>query len=98
MIQIGLGGWLTCRIWDGMRSLGTVWKIGRSPMKYSMEHSVSRTVVVSECSPPPMCGLGRSEGDLADRTLHSCQRWFVLGSWASAFVPAMIKPAISRSC
>ena len=45
MIQIGLGGWLTCRIWDGMRSLGTVWRIGRSPMKYSMEHSVSRTVV-----------------------------------------------------
>ena len=62
MIQIGLGGWLTCRIWDGMRSLGTVWRIGRSPMEYSMEHSVSRTVVISECSPPPMCGLGRSEG------------------------------------
>ena len=64
MIQIGLGGWLTCRIWDGMQSLGTVWKIGRSPMKYSMEHSVSRTVVVSECSPPPMCGLGRSGDSL----------------------------------
>ena len=62
MIQIELGGWLTCRIWDGMRSLGTVWKIGRSPIKYSMEHSVSRTDVVSECSPPPMCGLGRSVG------------------------------------
>ena len=77
MIQIGLGGWLTCRLWDGIRSLGTVWRIGRSPMEYSMEHSVSRTVVVSECSPPPMCGLGRSEGDLADRTLHSCQGWFV---------------------
>ena len=62
MIQIGLGGWLTCRIWDGMRSLGTVWKIGRSPMEYSMEHSVSSTVVASECSPPPMCELGRSVG------------------------------------
>ena len=60
MIQIGLGGWLTCRIWDGMRSLGTVWEIGRSPMEYSMEHSVSSTVVASECSPPPMCELGRS--------------------------------------
>ena len=31
-------------------------------MEYAMEHSVSRTVVASECSPPPMCGLGRSEG------------------------------------
>ena len=31
MIQIGLGGWLTCRIWDGMRLLGTVRKVGRSP-------------------------------------------------------------------
>ena len=62
MIQIGLGGWLTCRIWDGMRSLGTVWKIGRSPMEYSMEHLVSSTVVASECSPPPMCELGRSVG------------------------------------
>ena len=62
MIQIGLGGWLTCRIWDGMRSLGTVWRIGRSPMKYSMEHSVSSTAVASECSPPPMCELGRSVG------------------------------------
>ena len=38
MIQIGLGGWLTCRIWDGMRSLGTVWRIGRSPMEYAMGH------------------------------------------------------------
>ena len=66
VIQIELGGWLTCRIWDGMRSLGTVWRIGRSPMKYSMEHSVSRTVVVSECSPPPMCGLGRSEGQVTE--------------------------------
>ena len=31
-------------------------------MEYAMGHSVSRTVVASECSPPPMCGLGRSEG------------------------------------
>ena len=31
MIQIELGGWLTCRIWDGMRLLGTVRKVGRSP-------------------------------------------------------------------
>ena len=31
-------------------------------MEYVMGHSVSRTAVVSECSPPPMCGLGRSEG------------------------------------
>jgi len=62
MIQIELGGWLTYRIWDGMRSLGTVWKIGRSPMECSMEHSVSSTIVASdhECSPPPMCELGRS--------------------------------------
>ena len=28
-------------------------------MEYAMEHSVSRTAVVSECSPPPICGLGR---------------------------------------
>ena len=62
MIQIELGGWLTYRIWDGMRSLGTVWKIGRSPMEYSMEHSVSSMVVAGECSPPPMCKLGRSVG------------------------------------
>ena len=60
MIQIGLGGWLTCRIWDGMRSLGTVWEIGRSSMEHSMGHSVSSTVVASECSPPLMCELGRS--------------------------------------
>ena len=31
MIQIELGSWLTCRIWDGMRLLGTVRKVGRSP-------------------------------------------------------------------
>ena len=41
----------------------------------------------------PMCELGRSAdrqaaGDLADRTLHSCLRWFVLGLWARAFVPS----------
>ena len=64
MIQVELGSWLACWIWDGMRLLGAVWRIGRSPMKYSMEHSVSRTVVVSECSPPPMCGLGRSGDSL----------------------------------
>ena len=50
MIQVELGGWLTCRIWGGMQLLGTVWRIGRSPMEYSMEHSVSSAVVVSECS------------------------------------------------
>jgi len=60
MIQVELGGWLTCRIWGSMQLLGTVWRIGRSPMEYSMEHSVSSAVVVSECSPPPMCELGRS--------------------------------------
>jgi hypothetical protein len=64
MIQVELGGWLTCRIWGGMQLLGTVWRIGRSPMEYSMEHSVSSAVVVSECSPPPMCGLGRSGDSL----------------------------------
>ena len=65
VIQIELGGWLTCRIWDGMRSLGTVWRIGRSPMEYSMEHSVSSAVVASEYSPPPMCELGRSAGQIS---------------------------------
>ena len=60
MIQVELGGWLTCRIWGGMQLLGTVWRIGRSPMEYSMEHSVSSAVVASEYSPPPMCELGRS--------------------------------------
>ena len=30
MIQIELGGWLKCRIWDGMQLLGTVRKVGRS--------------------------------------------------------------------
>ena len=80
MIQIGLGGWLTCRIWDGMRSLGTVWRIGRSPMKYSMEHSVSRTVVVSECSPPPMCGLGRSGDSRQPHNSGLDQDWIRIGS------------------
>ena len=65
MIQVELGGWLTCRIWGGMQLLGTVWRIGRSPIEHSMEHSVSSTVVASECSPPPMCELGRG----ADRQL-----------------------------
>ena len=60
--RIELGGWLTCRIWGGMQLLGTVWRIGRSPLEYSMEHSVSSAVVVSECSPPLMCELGRSAG------------------------------------
>ena len=64
MIQVELGGWLTCRIWGGMQLLGTVWRIGRSPMEYLMEHSVSSAVVVSECSPPLMCELGRSAGSL----------------------------------
>ena len=62
MIQIERGGWLTCRIWDGMQLLGTVWRIGRSPIGYAMEHSVSSTVAASECSPPLMCELGRSVG------------------------------------
>ena len=31
-------------------------------MEHSMGHSVGSAVVASECSPPPMCGLGRSEG------------------------------------
>ena len=35
-------------------------------MEYAMEHSVSRTVVASEYSPPPMCGLGRSEGQVTE--------------------------------
>ena len=64
MIQIELGGWLTCRIWDGMQLLGTVWRFGRSPIEHSMEHSMEHSVcsaaVASECSPPPMCELGRS--------------------------------------
>ena len=55
MIQIELGGWLTCRIWDGMQLLGTVWKIGRSPIEHSMEHSVSGAVVVSECAVHHRC-------------------------------------------
>ena len=57
MIQIELGGWLTCRIWDGMQLLGTVLIFGRSPIEHSMEHSMEHSVcsaaVVSECSPPP---------------------------------------------
>ena len=59
MIQIELGGWLTCQIWDGMQLSGMVWKIGRSliehSMEHSMEHSVCGTTVASECSPPQMC-------------------------------------------
>ena len=53
MIQIELGGWLTCQIWDGMQLLETVWRIGRSPMEHLMEHSVCSVAVASECSPPP---------------------------------------------
>ena len=57
MIQVELGGWLTCRIWGGMQWLGTVWKIGRRPIEHSMEHSMEHSVcsaaVASECGPPP---------------------------------------------
>ena len=88
MIQIGLGGWLTCRLWDSMRSLRTVWRIGRSPMEYAMEHSVSRTVVASECSPPPMCGLGRS-GDRKQGFWRIAPRQYVHNS-----VPWVRGPAI----
>ena len=57
MIQIELGGWLTCWIWDSMQLLGMVWRIGRSPiehlMEHLMEHLVCSAAVASECSPPP---------------------------------------------
>ena len=55
MMKIELGGWLVCWIWDGIRLLGAVRKIGRSPeehpaedvMEHSMEHLVSGAVVAS---------------------------------------------------
>ena len=71
MIQIELGGWLTCRIWDGMQLLGTVWRIGRSPiehtMEHSMEHSVCSVAVQVSAVHHRMCELGRSAGPVGSQ-------------------------------
>ena len=64
MIRIELGGWLTFWIWDGMRLLGTVRKVGRSPenIRWNIRCAVRlwRVSAVHH----RMCELGRSAGSL----------------------------------
>ena len=66
-LQIEQGDWLTCRICGGMRLLGAVRKIGRSPeehaMEGAMEHSIEHSIEHS-VSGPVVAGVVQSTADV----------------------------------